>query len=141
MRPAEPARSKGGPSAATIRQRLTARERLKRQVDFSAVRKFGKKVECGPFALQIRKIPEITGQVPLRRLGVIASRKVGSAVKRNRAKRLMREIFRINQEILPPRADVVMIARKCVFDFSLNELEVRYLQACQRLVPFDISGR
>ncbi len=124
-----------------MRQRLTARERLKRKVDFAAVKRLGKKSDCGPFLVQIRNILDVTGQVPLRRIGVIASKRVGSAVRRNRAKRLLRELFRCNQGILPRRVDVVVIARKSIFDFTLDELEVRYLQACQRLAPLDISGR
>ena len=124
-----------------MRQRLTARERLKRQVDFAAVRRLGKKIDCGPFVVQIRCILDLSVQAPLRRVGVIASKRIGSAVRRNRAKRLMRELFRINQGTLPPRVDVVMIARKTIFDFAYEELEVRYLQACHRLAPLDISGR
>ncbi|MFT3769914.1 MAG: ribonuclease P protein component [Minicystis sp.] len=45
------------------------------------------------------------------RLGVVASRKVGCAVQRNRAKRLVREAFRIHQDTLPRGVDVVVIVR------------------------------
>jgi ribonuclease P protein component len=45
------------------------------------------------------------------RLGVVASKKVGGAVERNRAKRLVREAFRTIPEAFPPDLDVVVIVR------------------------------
>jgi ribonuclease P protein component len=45
------------------------------------------------------------------RLGVVASRKVGPAVARNRAKRLVREAFRLHPEVFPRGVDVVVIVR------------------------------
>ncbi|AWT60813.1 MAG: Ribonuclease P protein component [Candidatus Moanabacter tarae] len=123
-----------------MRQRLTGRERLNRQIDFAAVKQLGKKIDCGPFVVQIQVIPDPIGHPPIRRIGVIASKRMGSAVRRNRAKRLMRELFRTNQEILPQRVDVVMIARRTIVNFAYEELQIRYLQACQRLTPLNISG-
>lgn len=45
------------------------------------------------------------------RLGITATRKLGGAVSRNRAKRLLREVFRLHPEIFPRGADVVIIVR------------------------------
>ncbi len=45
------------------------------------------------------------------RLGVVASRKVGPAVTRNRAKRLVREVFRRSGDTFPAGLDVVIIVR------------------------------
>ncbi|NUP10537.1 MAG: ribonuclease P protein component [Polyangiaceae bacterium] len=44
------------------------------------------------------------------RIGIIASRKVGNAVERNRAKRLLRELFRKNKAAFPPGFDLVFVA-------------------------------
>ena len=46
-----------------------------------------------------------------RRLGITASRKTGSAAKRNRIKRLLREFFRLNKVQLPPSSDILFIAK------------------------------
>jgi ribonuclease P protein component len=57
------------------------------------------------------------------RVGIVASRKVGGAVQRNRAKRLVREAFRKHPEIFPARTDVVIIVRPGVHQLSAGELE------------------
>ncbi len=44
------------------------------------------------------------------KVAFVASKKVGSAVKRNRAKRLMKEIYRLSQHQLPP-FDIIMSAK------------------------------
>lgn len=46
------------------------------------------------------------------RLGVTASRRIGSAVARSRAKRLIREAFRATRDLWPSDVDVVVIARR-----------------------------
>lgn len=49
---------------------------------------------------------------PLSRLGVIVPKRVGNAVTRNKVKRQVREIFRINRDNLSAGVDIVVIARK-----------------------------
>lgn len=46
-----------------------------------------------------------------KRLGITTSRKVGTAVKRNRVKRLVREFFRLHKTCFPPTTDIVFIAK------------------------------
>ena len=65
--------------------------------------------------------PNTKGQ---RRLGIVASRKLGDAVRRNRAKRLIRQVFRQTPP-LPGRqgVDVVVIPRRELFDAVYSTLE------------------
>ncbi|WP_072695450.1 ribonuclease P protein component [Desulfovibrio litoralis] len=46
------------------------------------------------------------------RLGLAVGRKIGSAVKRNRVKRVLREFFRLNQYDIPNGFDYVVIPKK-----------------------------
>jgi ribonuclease P protein component len=55
-------------------------------------------------------------------LGVTVSRKVGTAVERNRVKRRIREWFHRNQSVFPDDAAVVVIARRGAA--SLGKLEI-----------------
>jgi ribonuclease P protein component len=66
------------------------------------------------------------------RLGVVASRRVGGAVKRNRAKRLLREVFRRNRPRKPLAADVVLIARTPINTAKYAEVEKDYIQGVFR---------
>jgi len=57
------------------------------------------------------------------RLGIVASRKVGNAVERNRAKRLLRDLFRRHLEAFPQGTDVVIIVRPGTHKLSQAELD------------------
>ena len=58
------------------------------------------------------------------RLGIAATRKLGGAVERNRAKRLIREVFRRNK--IAQGFDVVVIPKRDLLDASLSDLEADY---------------
>jgi ribonuclease P protein component len=66
------------------------------------------------------------------RLGIAATRKLGSAVRRNRAKRLVREVFRRNT----PAAgyDIVIVPRPELLSAGFEELEADYCSALRRRV-------
>jgi len=58
------------------------------------------------------------------RLGIAATKKLGGSVERNRAKRLIREVFRRNK--IAPGFDVVVIPKRDLLDASLSTLEADY---------------
>lgn len=65
------------------------------------------------------------------RLGVVATRKLGSAVTRNRAKRLVREVFRRNKPA--PGVDLVVVPRRELLDAPFATLEADYRALLRRL--------
>ena len=64
------------------------------------------------------------------RLGIAATRKFGGAVQRNRAKRLIREVFRRNK--IAPGFDVIVIPKREFLDASLSTLEADYRNLVER---------
>lgn len=64
------------------------------------------------------------------RLGIAATRKLGGAVQRNRAKRLIREVFRRNK--IAPGFDVVVIPKRDLLDARLSALEADYRTLLER---------
>jgi ribonuclease P protein component len=67
------------------------------------------------------------------RLGLAASRKVGGAVVRNRAKRLLRECFRRYKRVQAPALDLVLLAKKEIAGCTQGEVEREYRQRLRRL--------
>jgi ribonuclease P protein component len=66
-------------------------------------------------------LPNETGRA---RLGIAATKKLGGAVQRNRAKRLIREVFRRGDFAPPGKGlDVVIIPRRELFDAEYSSLE------------------
>lgn len=108
---------------------VPALKRLRRQVDFQQVRSAGKRMSFGPFILQWFSRAELPGV----RVGIIASRRVGNAVKRNRGKRLLREIFRAHEANLPKRLDLVIVLRKGYDKYSYTDLEQAFMKGCAQI--------
>lgn len=108
--------------------RISAQQKLRKAVDFNNLRQNGLRSNCGGFVVVIRK-GESGGPS---RFGVITSRKVGNAVKRNYAKRVFREIFRLNQSALPDSCDFLVVVRSNFDDYSYSQLEARFLRASQQ---------
>ncbi|MBC7076631.1 MAG: ribonuclease P protein component [Syntrophomonadaceae bacterium] len=61
------------------------------------------------------------------RFGVVTSRKLGNAVKRNRTRRKLRAVIRQNMERMKNYADVVIVAKKSAVDADFYLLEKDFL--------------
>lgn len=73
------------------------------------------------------------------RLGVAATKKLGSAVERNRAKRLARELFRTRK--LPVALDIVIVPRREMLDAPFASLESDYQRVLDRRDQPGHAGR
>jgi ribonuclease P protein component len=67
------------------------------------------------------------------RLGITVTRKIGGAVKRNRAKRQLRDIFRRHRAELRPCLDLVIHARPPIVERTRAQLEQEFLRGFARL--------
>jgi ribonuclease P protein component len=101
--------------------------------DFQRVYRAGRRLHGNGFTLII-----LPNTLPWNRLGISVQRKTGSAVRRNRIKRLIRETFRLNRELFPAASDIVVTVRP---GFALDSLaEVRTAMA-RLLEPMRTDGR
>lgn len=66
------------------------------------------------------------------RVGFVAGKSVGSAVDRNRTKRLLREAVRASAARLAPGWDVVLIARRPLAESKLAEVQAALEQVLRR---------
>ena len=108
-------------------QALAVAERIRRRPEFERVYNEGTRVH-GRF-MTVFVLPNGSAAA---RLGVAATRKIGSSVDRNRAKRLAREVFRRNK--IAAGLDIVVVPRREMLDASFASLESDYLATVDRCV-------
>jgi len=109
--------------------------RLKLRGDFVRAKTGGRRLVCGCLIANV--LPRLPGQSS--RLGVVTSRKIGRAVVRSRARRLMRESFRLHQRDLTQPVDLVLVARPSIAGKKLAEVEGDLMRVL-RLARLDLSG-
>ena len=108
-------------------QGLARRQRLTRSADFRAVYDAGRKAVGRGMVLYLLPRPE--GAL---RLGVVTGRKVGGAVQRTRARRLLREAYRRNRHRFTGAIDVVIIGRAALLKMKWPDIERELLALAQR---------
>lgn len=102
-------------------------QRVRRRGEFKRVFDSNYKVSSRYFTLLF-----VPGATAVPRLGIVASRKLGDAVRRNRAKRVIREVFRhLNADADAP-VDVVVIPRRELFDAPFADLDRDFRAAWRR---------
>ena len=103
--------------------------RLRKSWEYQSVKKKGKRFRDDAFWFQILLNSDSNA---LPRLGVIASRRFGGAIQRNKAKRKFREIFRKNIGHFPKGSQTVLLPRPALFFLSFEEVEERILAAISK---------
>jgi ribonuclease P protein component len=118
--------------------------RLTRSEDFKRVRRSGKSYAHPLVVLIVQTHDKRSSPVdqPRVKIGVAAGRTVGTAVYRNRAKRLLREAMRPLIPNIASSLDLILIARPGLVSATLEETRqalLNLLQRAQILIPLNES--
>lgn len=105
--------------------RLLKRHKLRKKYDFQRLQYEGRKLFSKHFLLVLAP-----SACENSRLGVAITTKIEkNATKRNKLKRRLRELFRLNRERLSKSVDLLIIARKSASECDFNELKREILGA------------
>src|SRR2546428_369393 len=107
---------------------LPRASRIKQGRDFARTKLEGRRVVSG--CLVANWVPLSPGASS--RLGVITGRKIGGAVVRVRARRLLREAFRLHQLELAQPLDLVLVARQSIAGKAFSAVERDFLAALRQ---------
>lgn len=110
------------------RLRLGRSTRLAQSRDFTRVRQAGERLAQGCLIANWNKLPE--GATP--KLGIVTSKKIGAAVARSRARRLLRESFRLHQHDLAEPVELVLVARNSIAGKKFADVEKDLLAVLKR---------
>ena len=75
------------------------------------------------------------------RLGVIVGGKIGNAMVRSRARRLLRETFRVHQHDLAEPVDLVVVARSSIVRKKFSDVENDFLTVLRKADLFKDARR
>ena len=101
------------------------RSTLKKNYEFKSVYKSGRSLAN---KLLIMYVSENGGQRT--RIGISASKKVGNSVVRHRVTRLLREVFRLNEDRLGQGLDIVIVVRAAAKDSDFKKIESAFMHLC-----------
>jgi ribonuclease P protein component len=116
------------PAESPKHLRLGRASRLQQSREFSRVRQQGKRLALGCLIANWHQLPD--GAKP--KLGVVTSKRIGGAVERSRARRLLRESFRQHQNELSQPVELVLVARPSIAGRGFAEVEKDFLTTLRR---------
>ena len=108
--------------------RFGAASRLKQSREFAQVRQEGERLISGCLIVNLRRL---RAEAPSR-LGVVTSGRIGNAVTRSRARRLLREAFRLHRGELAQPVDLVLIARASIAGKAFRDVERDFLTSLRK---------
>jgi ribonuclease P protein component len=101
---------------------------LKENYEFRRMYQRGKSAVSGSMVLYCRK-----NKLGHNRLGLTASTKLGHAVVRNRCRRRLREVYRLNSPALRQGYDFILVARGRTPVAPWKELNDTFMKLCRKL--------
>ena len=104
---------------------------LKKNYEFHRLYSKGKSAVTPFLVVYARKTAR-----PGNRIGFTVSTKLGKAVKRNRVRRRLREIYRLHEPMIARGTDLVVVARGRAVNATYRQLETAFLSACKKLGLF-----
>lgn len=107
---------------------LSSRDRVRQRSDFLRIQGQGDRVPGRYLTLFV-----LPNDLEVTRLGIIATRRLGGATRRNRSKRMIREIFRLNKgEHEGFNWDIIVLPRPGFSDKTFDVLQADYLNTLRR---------
>ena len=98
---------------------------IKKNSDFQNIYRNGKSYANRLLVMYVMRNGEESNQ-----LGISVSKKVGNSVVRHHIARLMREIFRLNNEKIETGLNIILVARGAARQSDYKHLESAYLHLC-----------
>jgi ribonuclease P protein component len=124
-------RASGTTGAASEKpQRFRRGDRLKRRYEFRQAQLSGRRIHTPHFLIVVQP-----NALQNTRLGITVTKKVGTAVQRNRIKRVVREVFRRNRQLFPLSHDLVFIAKRGATEIEYASLLGELQRAATKLRP------
>ncbi|HUO58042.1 MAG TPA: ribonuclease P protein component [bacterium] len=108
--------------------RFMKSERLKQSKEFKAVFEQCRKLDDGLLAFYV----QFSGDAGLRKFGVSLSRALGKAYLRNRLKRRLREIYRVEKEKFRGGYQVIVVPRRGSAGRDFDEIRKSFLTLATR---------
>ncbi|HKP84492.1 MAG TPA: ribonuclease P protein component [Blastocatellia bacterium] len=102
-------------------------DRILKRAAFKRVYEEGRKFHARCFTAFVLPGP---GERP--RIGITATRKIGNSVERNRARRMVREVFRKNKWLVPRGVDIVINVKRPLVEASYRDLEGDFITFLKR---------
>ena len=107
----------------TVRHTFSKNERLHTNKDFKIVFRKGKLYYAPSLHMYLYKRVQTNANPNITRLGIVVSRKLDTAVKRNKLKRRIREIFRLSKYRLKKGYDIIFVAKNNSTKLNYNQLK------------------
>ncbi|HEX8185909.1 MAG TPA: ribonuclease P protein component [Blastocatellia bacterium] len=110
-----------------VSEKFPKTDRILKRDSFKRVYGEGRKIQARHFTAFV--LPNSGGRP---RIGITATRKMGNSVERNRARRLVREVFRKNKWLVPPGVDIVINVKRSLAEANYSDLEGDFITFLER---------